>query len=828
MRGPTDHPRIPETVDPLPVPPLSYDSFEDVTRIGSGGDADVYRATVVTGETSVPVALKEPRIDETIRTDVMERFETEAETWAGLDDHDNVVTVYDWAASPALWIALEYMDGGTLTGRVGNADLAESLWLVGRIAEGVRHGHRHGIAHLDLKPSNLLLRETRGDAWPYPKVSDWGLARLLLEHSNSIEGMTPQYAAPEQFDPDRFGQPDDFTDIYQLAAVLYALLTGDPPFTGSATTVMRKAVGETPTPPSAVDSSVPSGVDDVVLRALSKDRHDRFETVVDFRRAVDDLFETHCTGGGSVSSGSTSTAGVTGPGRKSTDSFDSESEKVTEVDSSPSRTTRSRDSSPAASETNGTRTGPVAGTDRSGTDDSAGSRRRLLKYVGFGAIGLGGGGILASRLGGGPNETENGSGGSAGDTGRSPTSTPAETPTPTSTPTPTPTSTPTPNPTVASTMTPFSSAPSKASADRWTHLNGDSAGTNYNPEVAGITDGDRLATRWTRRVAEEDDRNANVSLVAGDTVYVPARGTLYALAREDGSTKWTVDASVSPGFDTIPAVADGTVFAVALDGAILGSECSLVALDATSGDRLWSASYPTDTWYWGPTVVNGHVYVTHGDTVVAFGAENGTQRWQFALDDRIWARPVVHDGRLYVGSVTTSVYAIDASDGTGYWATETGTGNVRDLAAVGDTVFVVDEGRVTALGAESGEAAWVTDAGSNTGFNSVSTSGDLLYLSTLGERGGSVLALSAVDGSVRWRQTETGSVPNPAWNSHLAVGTEGVYFGNGDQTLYALDRSSGDILWQRLNDGYTLGPTLVDGELYVGSKSGVLRAFQRS
>ena len=184
--GPDDHDRIPEAVPPLTASDdVDFAAIELGERIGTGGDADVYRATVEGGGT---VAVKQPRFEGTIQKRAVEKFENEAETWARLDDHDNVVTVYGWGTEPLPWLALEYMDGGTLAARLGDLDPVEALWLAGRVTEGVRHGHRHGVAHLDLKPTNLLLRETGPVTWDCPKVSDWGLAKLLLRHSNSVEG----------------------------------------------------------------------------------------------------------------------------------------------------------------------------------------------------------------------------------------------------------------------------------------------------------------------------------------------------------------------------------------------------------------------------------------------------------------------------------------------------------------------------------------------------------------------------------------------------------------------------------------------------------------
>ncbi|WP_251344206.1 serine/threonine-protein kinase [Haloplanus halophilus] len=277
--GPPDHvPRAPDLA-------VDYADLTDKEPIGRGGNADVYRATVRDGQT---VAVKEPRMSGTLHSDAVDRMLAEAETWDKLDDHDHVVGVVDYGADPLPWIAMEYMDAGDLSARAGDLPFEQALWTAEAITEGVRHAHRRGVAHLDLKPGNVLFRSVDG-AWDVPKVADWGLSKHLLDHSQSVEGLSPQYAAPEQFDTDR-GPADDLTDVYQLGAVLYELVTGRPPFEGDPTTVMHRVLHEDPAPPSAV-ADVPEALDDVLLTALATEKADRYDSVLYLRDAFRDLAE---------------------------------------------------------------------------------------------------------------------------------------------------------------------------------------------------------------------------------------------------------------------------------------------------------------------------------------------------------------------------------------------------------------------------------------------------------------------------------------------------------------------------------------------------------
>jgi outer membrane protein assembly factor BamB/tRNA A-37 threonylcarbamoyl transferase component Bud32 len=283
--------RIPETI---PAPStrrrsLSYDDIETGDLIGRGGNADVYRATAATDDGEITLAVKEPRMGggETLHEETVERMMTEAETWQQLDNHDHIVGVLDYDAEPLPWIAMEYMDGSHLGNRAEEMSPAQKLWTTLAVTDAVHHAHRRGIAHRDLKPENILFRRVE-DAWDAPKVADWGLSKHLLEHSKSRDGMTVEYAAPEQFSDDV--STDDHTDVYQLGAVFYELFTGQPPFEGDMFTVMKQVETEQPTPPSEI-ANVPAGLDDVLLTALAKEKADRYETVVHLQDDLQDLFD---------------------------------------------------------------------------------------------------------------------------------------------------------------------------------------------------------------------------------------------------------------------------------------------------------------------------------------------------------------------------------------------------------------------------------------------------------------------------------------------------------------------------------------------------------
>jgi serine/threonine protein kinase len=267
----------------------AYGDFEHLADIGTGGNATVAKMAYQ-GPGPDVVALKQPQMQGTLEIDAVDEFTSEADTWAKLDDHDHIVGVLDWGSTPFPWLALEYMDGGDLSDRLGQVDPAEAFYIGRCVARAVRHAHRRGVAHLDLKPENILFRQT-SDGWDVPKVADWGLAKMLLDHSKSVEQLSFHYAAPEQFDSDTFGSPDDFTDIYATGAVVYAMLVGEPPFPGSMASVVHSVTTEEPDPPSDHVGGLPRGTDAVLQQALAMEKDDRYESVLDLRRDLNTLCE---------------------------------------------------------------------------------------------------------------------------------------------------------------------------------------------------------------------------------------------------------------------------------------------------------------------------------------------------------------------------------------------------------------------------------------------------------------------------------------------------------------------------------------------------------
>lgn len=285
-------------------PDLTYETVEDGELIGSGGQATVKRVSLPGPKPPDTVAVKQPQAPtETLDTAIIESFFQETETWDILakrertDQHrdtDHIVGIVATGENLP-WLAMEYMDGGNLADRFDSnpngLPVDEALWIAKCICRGLKLAHDNGVAHLDLKPENILFREAPGSTWAVPKIADWGLARTLIEESGSMEAFSVKYAAPEQFDSDQFGNPDIHTDIYQLGTIVYKMLTGHPPYTGDQASVMHNVVyGDDPAPPSTHRDVLPEALDEVVMRALSADKSQRYRGSVElFDEAIQNV-----------------------------------------------------------------------------------------------------------------------------------------------------------------------------------------------------------------------------------------------------------------------------------------------------------------------------------------------------------------------------------------------------------------------------------------------------------------------------------------------------------------------------------------------------------
>jgi serine/threonine-protein kinase len=256
------------------------DRYEVEARIGAGGMAEVWRGhdRVLNRTVAIKTLLPQFARD----TSFVDRFRREAQAAARLS-HPGIVAVYDSGTDgDTPYIVMQFIEGRTLADFLGSGKTMppmQAAQLAHGIAEALAAAHTHGVIHRDIKPANVMItREGK------VLVMDFGIARLIsgpetAPQTSAVMG-TASYLSPEQAQ----GQPVDArTDIYSLGVVLYEMLTGRPPFTGdSPMAIAYKQVNATPPAPSSANSDVPPELDAVVMRALSKNPANRYQTAEEF------------------------------------------------------------------------------------------------------------------------------------------------------------------------------------------------------------------------------------------------------------------------------------------------------------------------------------------------------------------------------------------------------------------------------------------------------------------------------------------------------------------------------------------------------------------
>lgn len=278
------------TAAPPPPPPGPPPQTEDVIagkyrivrEIARSNDV-VYEALDLTmgRRLAVKELVLPGNLTGTARRERIERFNREARA-AGRLSHPNIVTVYDFGEDNGRYfIAMEYLDGGTLRDRIqGGVALPpdEAVGIADQVLRALAHAHSHNVVHRDVKPDNIHILPD-GQV----KLTDFGIARLTEEASLTGDGQvfgTPSYMSPEQIE----GRAIDLrSDLFSLGVVLYEMLSGRKPFIGDSVVSITYAIMHAEPPPL---TGVSFAIEQVVMRALSKDPAMRFASAEEMRRAL--------------------------------------------------------------------------------------------------------------------------------------------------------------------------------------------------------------------------------------------------------------------------------------------------------------------------------------------------------------------------------------------------------------------------------------------------------------------------------------------------------------------------------------------------------------
>jgi WD40 repeat protein len=252
----------------LPRPFGAYELLEELAR---GGMGIVYKA--LQPQINRVVALKVIAAGQFASPDFVERFRTEAEAVASLDD-PHIVPIYEVGNCEGQgFFSMRFVEGGSLAQRIANRESPlshrQAVELTAKISRAVHHAHQRGILHRDIKPGNILL-----DAKGEPHLTDFGLAKLIAKDSTLTRTVamlgTPSYMSPEQ----ARGEARHLTtavDVYGLGAVFYELLTRRPPFAGGTTMeTVRLVLDQEPVRPRELNPSVAQDLETICLKCLEK------------------------------------------------------------------------------------------------------------------------------------------------------------------------------------------------------------------------------------------------------------------------------------------------------------------------------------------------------------------------------------------------------------------------------------------------------------------------------------------------------------------------------------------------------------------------------
>jgi len=251
--------------------------------LGTGGMAQVYAATDRRLGRTVAVKLLRPDLadDDSVRA----RFQREAHSAASLN-HPAIVGVHDTGDGTAEpFIVMEFVPGRTLRETMTEGQpmaVDQALRITSDVLTALEFAHQGGIVHRDIKPGNIMITPDG-----VVKVMDFGISRAVTDHvtiTQTVVG-TPAYLSPEHAE----GRPVDFrSDLYSTGCVLFELLTGQPPFSAESPIVVAvQHIQETPRVPSTINPALSPALDEIVAKALVKDRDQRYQTAAEFRAAIE-------------------------------------------------------------------------------------------------------------------------------------------------------------------------------------------------------------------------------------------------------------------------------------------------------------------------------------------------------------------------------------------------------------------------------------------------------------------------------------------------------------------------------------------------------------
>ena len=279
-----DSPKSTPAIDSNARAPLRLDDYELQRLLGVGAMGEVYLARQISIDKLVAVKLLNPKHGNDPAR--VERFLQEARLVAALQ-HENIVGVHGVGRTTSgYFLVMDYIEGSSLDKRLnaGPLPISEAIEITATIAAALEHVHLRGIVHRDVKPSNIMLRSDGKIL-----LTDFGLGKSLFDAADSVsvDGQivgTPQFMSPEQ----ARGDVSPLSDVYGIGAVLYALVTGVPPFDGGSAlaTLSRVVSDEAPVPLRQLRPAAPARLEMICNKCLQKNANARFASAGELREAL--------------------------------------------------------------------------------------------------------------------------------------------------------------------------------------------------------------------------------------------------------------------------------------------------------------------------------------------------------------------------------------------------------------------------------------------------------------------------------------------------------------------------------------------------------------
>jgi serine/threonine-protein kinase len=284
--SPANTPSRGEKPNELGVGTLLDDRFEITDVIAKSGMASLFRAN--DRKSGAAVALKVPYLQIESDPGGFERFRREEEIGLQLN-HPYILKLIAVEQKSRPYLAMEYLEGqtlGELLKSVRPLPEPDAVKIASRICEALEYMHSHGVVHRDLKPQNIMLCNDGSI-----RIMDFGIAKAQSARRLTFVGFTPTMGTPDYMAPEqvRGSRGDQRTDIYSLGAILYEMVTGEPPFGGdSAYVIMNARVTGDPAAPRKLNSKATPVIEEIILHAMERDPKRRYQSAGEMKKELDD------------------------------------------------------------------------------------------------------------------------------------------------------------------------------------------------------------------------------------------------------------------------------------------------------------------------------------------------------------------------------------------------------------------------------------------------------------------------------------------------------------------------------------------------------------